>query len=879
MCRCSFCQEAEADVVIGFKPTASKPGEVETQNLEEEIALRIKDGTTVKFQAQSGMETNILKIDGDVEQQNVKFSDQHDPYLYDVENAVDPTRKLMDTDDATLDNFFSRPIKIHEEEWSTSTTMYFNINPWKLYFENPRVINRIANFNLLRSRLHVKIVINGNGFQYGRAIASYLPLAAYDTLSVNAALVPQDLVQASQQPHVFLNPTTSTGGDLVLPFFYHKNYLNIPNSDWNDMGELVVRSINSLKHANGASDLVTISVFAWAEDVSLSVLTSVDPSTIVPQSGREGKNELDEANEKGIISGPATTVAKVADVLSDVPVISPFATSTSVVAKGVANVASALGYCRPPVTKDSEPFKPVSVSDLAISNNPESVRKLTVDVKQELTIDPRISGVGPADPLDIRSIASRESYLTTFDWTIGTSPETLLWNARVSPVQWAESGLEPNSFHFPACCVAAMPFEYWTGSIKFRFQIVSSAFHKGRLKFVYDPNFLASNEYNTNYLQVVDISEKNDFTITVGNGQEYSLIDHHWPGVDSVTQVHSTTPYASKEQGNGVLGVYVVNELTTPNSTVNNDIQVNVYISAGDDFEVFVPDGNDMQHFVYKPQSGKEVVPESFNTEEPDAPEHDTDINVGPGYTNHSLLNTVFTGEVIRSFRPLLKRYNLHHAYMLGTGQRTHTLRRPNFPYLRGKVAGAANNSVSGPYNFCNTVLLHWVTNCFSGYRGSFRWKVLPRTGFTDATFMVEREPEYDFSGISAPYSNASILSPTYTNTSEAANSAIVAYGPLTPKYNPSGLDGMAYQTSNVNNTFEFEAPYYSRNRFVPGKVENRTTDTLYMDNSYLLVVRGKSLLTSDIFDLYCAAGEDFQTYFWTGCPRMYYENSPPAAA
>jgi hypothetical protein len=847
--------------------------------LEEEIALRIKDGTTVKFQAQSGMETNILKIDGDVEQQNVKFSDQHDPYLYDVENAVDPTRKLMDTDDATLDNFFSRPIKIHEEEWSTSTTMYFNINPWKLYFENPRVINRIANFNLLRSKLHVKIVINGNGFQYGRAIASYLPLAAYDTLSVNAALVPQDLVQASQQPHVFLNPTTSTGGDLILPFFYHKNYLNIPNSDWNDMGELVVRSINSLKHANGASDLVTISVFAWAEDVSLSVLTSVDPSTIVPQSGREGKNELDEANEKGIISGPATTVAKIADVLSDVPVISPFATSTSVVAKGVANVASALGYCRPPVTKDSEPFKPVSVSDLAISNNPESVRKLTVDVKQELTIDPRISGVGPADPLDIRQIASRESYLTTFDWTIGTSPETLLWNARVSPVQWAESGLEPNSFHFPACCVAAMPFEYWTGSIKFRFQIVSSAFHKGRLKFVYDPNFLASNEYNTNYLQVVDISEKNDFTITVGNGQEYSLIDHHWPGVDSVTQVHSTTPYASKEQGNGVLGVYVVNELTTPNSTVNNDIQVNVYISAGDDFEVFVPDGNDMQHFVYKPQSGKEVVPESFNTEEPDAPEHDTDINVGPGYTNHSLLNTVFTGEVIRSFRPLLKRYNLHHAYMLGTGQRTHTLRRPNFPYLRGKVAGAANNSVSGPYNFCNTVLLHWVTNFFSGYRGSFRWKVLPRTGFTDATFMVEREPEYDFSGISAPYSNASILSPTYTNTSEAANSAIVAYGPLTPKYNPSGLDGMAYQTSNVNNTFEFEAPYYSRNRFVPGKVENRTTDTLYMDNSYLLVVRGKSLLTSDIFDLYCAAGEDFQTYFWTGCPRMYYEDSPPAAA
>lgn len=118
-----------------------------------------------------------------------------------------------------MQNFFSRPIKIAEQEWATSTTLGFDIDPWGLYFSNPRVINRLANFNLLRAKLHVKVVINGNGFQYGRAMVSYLPFDVFDSLSSNAALLREDLVQASQQPRIFLDPTTSQGGEMILPFF------------------------------------------------------------------------------------------------------------------------------------------------------------------------------------------------------------------------------------------------------------------------------------------------------------------------------------------------------------------------------------------------------------------------------------------------------------------------------------------------------------------------------------------------------------------------------------------------------------------------------------------------------------------------------------
>lgn len=847
---------------------------VETPELDMYAHNHVTFHPSVKRQSGSTDDVRLMNVSDNVEE-NVKFSDQSDPYLYDMEGAEDPTRCVSDLGDATLDNFFSRPLKIHEEEWGTGTTLFFNINPWALYMQNSRVINRIINYNLLRSSLRVKIVINGNGFQYGRAIASYLPFPLFDTLSSNAALVSQDIVQASQQPHIYLNPTTSTGGELKLPFFYHENSMSIPESDWQLMGDLTVRSINDLKHANGASDKVTISVFAWIEDVTMSVLTSREPGTLIPQSGKA--SEVDEANHEGTISGPATALAEMACVAALYPPLTPFATATAIAAESTAEIAKMFGYCRPAITKAPEPYRPTPASSLAVTNVPDNAQKMTVDDKQELCIDPRISGLGNTDSLAIKEIAKRESYLTTFDWAMGTAPETLLWNARIDPVTWAEDGLTPNGFHFPACAMAALPFKYWTGTMNFRFQIVASAFHKGRIKIVYDPHFLASNEYNTNYIEIVDIAEKADFTMSFGNGQNRSLLTRHEPGVDSVTQMYSTTPYASAEEGNGVVGVYVVNELTTPNSTVNNDIQVNVYVSMGDDFEVFVPEDS-FQNFVFKPQSGgAEEVPESFGTEEPDAPQQEASDTLGVGLSNHDKLGLVYTGESILSFRTLLKRYNLHTAVVDTTpAQAARTrMRHPGFPYLRGNVLGAVHTTGAfDKYNYCNTVLLHWVTLAFSGWRGSIRWKLIPRGNGgsvqTKIALYAQRAPIGE-----KGYYHTEVSATAYDQNS-GAHSCITqkGVGNQLTNYAVAGTRGCCYTNDKVNNVLEYEVPFYSYYRFVPGKTENYTT-TLQSEGADLMIFSNQS--ETDPMEFWCAAGEDFQTYFWTGLPRVYYEAAPPA--
>lgn len=862
------------------------------QGIEDDFEmLSLED----EFEIQSGTtnDVNISKVSNTADYENVQFADQHDPYIYDLDSTVDPTRRLQDTDDATLEHFFSRPIKIHEAEWATNAAIGFDIDPWSLYWTNPRVANRIVNYNLLRCNLKIKIVINGNTFQYGRAIASYLPFQTFDLLSVNSPLIAGDLVGLSQLPHIFLDPTTSVGGEMKLPMFNYQNYVEVPESQWDELGLLYVRSINDLKHANGAVDRATISIFAWAEDVAMSVLTSVESTTLIPQSGKvkddfePQSGEIEQANKTGMISGPATTIAKWASYLTKVPYVGPFAIATEIAANATSKIAKIFGYSRPPVTKNPEPYRPTPMSSLALTNVPDTTQKLTLDNKQELTIDPRISGLGGVDPLNIREIAKRESYLTTFTWAIGTTPETLLWNSRVDPVTWVETGGTPTAFHFPACAFAALPFQHWTGTMKFRFQIVGSGNHRGRLKIVYDPLFLASNEYNTNYLRVIDIADERDFTIECGMGQERTLLNHHYPGVDSVTQMYSTTPYASREAGNGVLGVYVVNELTNINSTTNNDIEINVFVSMGDDFEVFVPEDH-FQKFVFRPQSG--TVDDNFEPQSSDAtaqgdqamessaPQHSSAITVGMGDSANPDINKVYTGEAIASFRTLLKRYNLWSALPSASAtDEIHYGRMPHFPYLRGSVPGAVDFTSAGdPYNYCNTVLLHWVRNAFQGWRGSIRYKLIPRGAqTTNDRIDIQRSP---WKVAASEYIAGSLPRPTYATTSEARASTVMesnSNGIVSPGKPFSGVDGQTMTLGSINPVMEFEMPFYSAYRFEPGKAVSYTgTQFISAAWDYRLELRGDQ---STVYDVHVAGGEDLQFYFFSGLPRMYYEPTIPA--
>jgi hypothetical protein len=83
----------------------------------------------------------------------------------------------------------------------------------------------------------------------------------------------------------------------------------------------------------------------------------------------------------------------------------------------------------------------------------------------------------------------------------------------------------------------------------------------------------------------------------------------------------------------------------------------------GDDFEVYNP-GNGFQYYGFVPQSGTELHPVSNATEELNAPLKDDSLMIGGKHIVNDKIPLVYMGESIKSFRTLLKRYNMHRRDM-----------------------------------------------------------------------------------------------------------------------------------------------------------------------------------------------------------------------
>lgn len=816
------------------------------------------------------------------------FRDQNPSYTYAVDSVIDPTRMNADMNDADLNSFFARPLKIASYTWSQSVNFYQTLNPWTLYFENPRVINRITNYGLMRAKLCVKIVINGNGFFYGRLIASYNPRHTVDDLTQDRAFFIQDVVAASQRPHIYLDPTTNQGGTMCLPFFWEDNYLEVPDAEWRNMGEMKIHTMQQLKHANGATDAVTISVFAWAEDVSLAIPTSTDATGLVPQIG-EFKPQADEYGT-GPVSKPASTVARIAGMLTSAPVIGPFAKATQMAASAISGIASIFGYSRPNNVKDIEYYRPVVMGNLANANVNDTCQKLTVDCKQELTVDSRTAGLDGTDELCLKSIATRESFLTNFPWAVSDAAEAGLFEISVTPMMWSTLATASDTeIHLPACAFAALPFRTWYGSMKYRFQVVASNYHKGRLKIVYDPHGFSTNEYNTNYTYIVDIAESKDFTVEIGWASDKGYCVVNAPGQGATTELGyqwSAAPlpgFVPSNNANGVLRVYVVNELTTPNSTPNNDVEINIFVSAGDDIQFRCPTERLETYSWFREQLG-EFSPQMAElteapmgdmeeTTQPDIPlSQAPDIVMNSTVSDSDHYSDVFYGEEITSARQMLKRYCLHStvADRNTAASKLWATVMNAFPYLKGYAPGAiyaTSAPVVSTFNLSYMTYMNYFTPAYAGRRGGVKWKINVGNSSGHAPmgahFMVTRLAD------AQPYA-------TSQSTLSASNP--ITFTKDMWDHSLTTVAGAAETNLAACPTLEVEIPYQQNLRFSPAKRANFTTETTRSDGFQTEVVNYDNNGENNIMfqRMHVAAGEDFSLFWFLGAPVIYWNVGIP---
>jgi hypothetical protein len=581
-------------------------------------------------------------------------------------------------------------------------------------------------------------------------------------------------------------------------------------------------------------------------------------------------NSGDEYGQ-GIISKPASAIAKAAGMLKSIPLIRPYARATEIVATGVGDVARLFGYSRPAVITDPKIMKPVPLGNVANVDAADTVYKLTLDSKNEVTIDPRVTGLEGRDEMSVVDYVKRESYLATFNWTSDAGPGDMLWNCRVAPdlfrrVSYTTPTLREELHMIPACHMAQM-FKYWQGSIKFRFQIVKSAYHKGRMLVRYDPRSLgATVDYNTNYSRVIDIAEAEDFEITIGWGQHKPWLECE--PIDSSINFSPANRLSElfMRAANGVIELDVINELVSPNAS--SDISVNVYVSMCDDARFAQPDGEKIKDLTYfrhpqeetlQSQSG---IVEQTGVDEPLAATQLETI-ASEAVPEDQTMN-VFFGENVTSIRELVKRYVMtrywYNTFAFGNGTNVTRLRNKTFPYQRGYDPEGLDTEQFGAYNNSNMNPISYFQACYAGYRGSIRHKYLYHTAGNMLMPVVERE---DYSP-----DTAGIWS---TQAITAANSDS---GEITKAFTNTSWQGAAGTGTTINNGIEVEFPFYNKGRIGYSRLiraqdlDCPSTSSWFATGLDFAFRQGTEEKIA--FQQWTAAGEDFSLYFFTGVPIMY---------
>lgn len=708
-----------------------------------------------------------------------------------MSSSHDTTRDATVHGDIMLSDFFKRPVLIDTQIWTPGTPFTPKvINPWDLYFVNPRVANRVSNYALFSGKLHVKIMINGNSFYYGRLMVHYDPLPGNDDYRP----VLGDLyarVQASQRLKIFIDPCESQGGEMMLPFMWPFDMASLPFGDYALMGQMQYNVINELKHANGATTELTINTYAWMEDIKLSGPTGNNIAALVPQSGDE--------YGAGVASATASALAGVAGNYSKIPIIGKYARATSIAMNAVSGIAKLFGFSRPTAVDTPMLMRHRPVGELAVTDTSDTCQKLTVDSKQELSIDPAIVGVASGDEMVISDVAARESYVFTFNWLTTDPKNTPIFSSRVTPAIYRFFNA---TYYLPACAYAAAPFKYWRGKMRYRFQIVASSYHKGRLLFVWDPYANTTvPETNVQYTKIVDIGSERDFVFDIPWGNRST-----WCEVAGFVDqnVSSVLSYTSQSQrlSNGSIAVYVLNELTTPNSTVNNDIQVNVFVSLQD--AEFAAPSDYIQAYSLPTQLEAQSDIETSMLPTANAPImesatedcNDCSIEFGPQ-------SVVYMGETIMSFRQLMKRYALEWVYSpLSVTTGIATIGNTDFPLRRGRTLRGMLTDATSNYNNSNTTMLNYLSFAFLAFRGGIRRKYVFAQGS---------------SGLSA--SNISLSRNTVETFQQPALTAFnitdqAAFSSGLLALLPTGLEGSAVTTVTQQPTIEAELPFYRQVRF-----------------------------------------------------------------
>jgi hypothetical protein len=846
-CRCTYCLNLHDYLCDRF-------------GYLEELTLQSTDVQEIK---PTGLEPESHMS----QQVNVGFSDSNPG----AQVSYNPEKEVSYYDGyasgVELSKFLSRPVLINTFSLSTGVSLApQHIAPWFDYFNDPIIKKKLDNFSLISCDLKIKVMINAAPFYYGCYLVAYQPLInesynaaptgySYSNLATTAnSNTRASITSLSQLQRFYIYPQSNQGGEMTLPFIYHRNWLRATDAgEFSRMGTLYIYPIVDLLNANGASGTINVQIYAWAENVKVSGPTI----GLALQSSDEYGT--------GPVSSIASAIANASGMLTKVPVIGKYMTATSAIATGIGTVARIFGFTNPPVIDPVMGFKNLPFHGLASADISTPTEKLSLDPKNELSIDPAIVGLDNSDCMIIKDLIQREAYIGVYDWALNDTPGTLLYSTQVVPdltVITTNTSITPNytvRTGIPMGHVSRL-FSFWKGDIIFRFKFICSKFHRGRVRVTYDPDSditTSSTTSTTSFNQIIDISTDSDVEIRVPYMQVFPWLKTDTSPTTEYYGGRSST-YAGiggrlLGQSNGTLTVRVFNEATAPITTA--PVLMLVYVKAADNMEYAGP-AELPQNLSYFALQSLDEVSYEIPTQMSMTNDYESTSNPHKFLVNH--------GENILSLRQLLRRTSLSRVSSTSneTSERmlnvTWTFdRRPIYYGYDPNGINTAQTTITGSdefknFNFSFVTPYTWVAPSFLSERGSHRWHINVDTNRPIGNMRTSRirDTRNNYLGIAG-------FGVSTTNSGMARSAQFSTY---------AGSSGQSLTNQNTQTGVSVEAPLYSQYRMIStapteivygSPIDGTDLDTLRVDYAQWPVANGNTTAATLVY-FYHGIGTDF---------------------
>jgi len=470
---------------------------------------------------------------------------------------------------------------------------------------------------------------------------------------------------------------------------------------------------------------------------------------------------------------------------------------------------------------------------MANADGVDMSHSLGISAINELEVNPALIRTD-IDEMTVAHIARTPCFIKRFQWTSNGKAGAVLYATPITPSVFSiavdSTRVAPSHLAY-----ISSPFTMWRGGINFHFKFVKTKFHSGRVRILFVPGDYSNDDKlpdnadpNASYSSVVDLRSDTDVTFNVPfvSVQPWKL-----------SSADVTSPLKDYQHSVGRLYVLILNELRAT-ATVSDTISCLVEVSGASDFELSMP----RQPKIYptlrasKPVTLDRVLRgiAQVNVAEstPVSPEivqktgevGDSSMRQPQGTSFTSSALTV--GEKVTSLRQILKRFHLIYSN-LTTSTKNNNLYRINSFKTPKPIAAQAT--------MVNIDLYSYYSYIFAYYRGSFRFKIAPFENKVYAA-RIRLIPENG-----ATEANAGPVQEDNTVIDETRTAADV--------YMPRNLEG----------TFEFQVPHYSRYPLLPntaGSIPVIGVQDLIQRNLVSVNILTEAETTKALF--YRAVGDDF---------------------